>query len=216
MKSLFANPLLKLLTACIGVLFALQSFSQSPAGSASGSSSKEVPLQIIVVESPADAKDILDRLKRGDDFAVLAKEKSTDSTGDSGGYMGSMDPAMLRAELRDALTGVEPGHFTGIAHIPEGYAILKVLSPHQLTETENLSRNRQAEITALKAPGSIRYTPNVSGIGEAESAFFRYPKPPGWGQDLQQTCQTRNDSLANATKKMEDLSGAKEKEIMSI
>jgi tetratricopeptide (TPR) repeat protein len=207
MKSLFANPLLKLLTACIGVLFALQSFSQSPAGSASGSSSKEVPLQIIVVESPADAKDILDRLKRGDDFAVLAKEKSTDSTGDSGGYMGSMDPAMLRAELRDALTGVEPGHFTGIAHIPEGYAILKVLSPHQLTETENLSRNRQAEITALKAPGSIRYTPNVSGIGEAESAFFRYPKPPGWGQDLQQTCQTRNDSLANATKKMEDLLG---------
>src|ERR1017187_9759371 len=67
MKAPLSNPLIKLLAIGVGLLFALQSFSQSPAGNASGSSSKEVPLQIIVVNSAADAKEILDRLNRGAD-----------------------------------------------------------------------------------------------------------------------------------------------------
>src|SRR5689334_17448979 len=80
MKAPFSNPLIKLLAVGIGLLFALQSFSQSPAGNPSGSPPKEIPLQIIVVSNAADAKEILDRLIRGDDFAVLAKEKSSDPT----------------------------------------------------------------------------------------------------------------------------------------
>ena len=60
-------------------------------------------------------------------------------------------------------------------------------------------------LSALEAPGAIRYTPNVSGIGEAESALFKSAKPPGWGQDLNEICQTRKDTLANATRRMEDL-----------
>src|SRR5260221_10730352 len=108
MKAPLSNPPIKLLTVGIGLLFALQSFSQSPAGNASGSSSKEVPLQIIVVNSAADAKEILDRLIRGDDFAVLAKEKSSDPTADTGGYLGSMVPAMQGAELKNAFTESGP------------------------------------------------------------------------------------------------------------
>jgi hypothetical protein len=205
MKARRSNPLMKAIAIGIGSLIALHSFSQGPAGNTSGGPSQQVPLQIIVVNSAAEATEIHDRLTRGEDFAVLAKEKSTDPTADSGGYMGTMDPAMLRAELKNALSGVEPGHISGVAHIPEGYAILKVLSARQVAETESASRSRQAAISALSAPGSILYTPNVSGIGEAESAFFRASKPPGWDQDLLQACQTRKDTLANATKKMEDL-----------
>ncbi len=161
-----------------------------------------MPLRIIVVNTADQARDILERLKKGEDFAVLAKEKSTDATGDSGGYVGTVDPSTLRSELKDALAGVAAGQFSGIAHIPEGYAILKVLSPSAVTEMENSNRSRLAAISAV---GSIKYTPNVSGIGEAESALFRSTKPAGWDQDLRLICETRKQTLADATKRMEDV-----------
>jgi tetratricopeptide (TPR) repeat protein len=174
-------------------------FSQNPP---SGSAPKELSLRIIVVAEATQAQQILERLNRGEDFAVLAKEKSTDPTADSGGYMGTLDPSMLRPELKEALAGIAPGQISKIAHIPEGYAILKVLSPYAVAEMENASRGR---LSALSAIGGIKYTPNVSGIGEAESALFRSPKPPGWGQDLRQVCESRKETLASATKRMEDL-----------
>jgi tetratricopeptide (TPR) repeat protein len=158
-------------------------------------------LRIIVVSTADQAQQILERLKKGEDFAVLAKEKSTDPTADSGGYMGTMDPAMLRPEIKEALTGVGAGQFSPIAHIPEGYAILKVLPSSAVSEMENADRGRLAGLSAI---GNIKYTPNVSGIGEAESALFRSTKPAGWDQDLRLICETRKQTLANATKKMEE------------
>jgi tetratricopeptide (TPR) repeat protein len=170
--------------------------------SAHDSQSDQVSLRIIVVSTQEEAQRIADRLKNGEDFAVLAKEKSSDPTADSGGYMGTLDPSSLRTELKDALSGLSPGQTSPIVHIPEGYAILKVLSPYAAKEMENASHER---LSALSGVGAIKYTPNVSGIGEAESALFRSPKPEGWGQDLREVCESRKSTLANATKRMEDL-----------
>jgi tetratricopeptide (TPR) repeat protein len=161
-----------------------------------------VPLRIIVVNTANQARQILDQLIKGEDFAVLAKEKSTDPTADSGGYMGTVDPATLRSELKEALTGVGREQLSAIAHIPEGYAILKVLSSSDVRAMEEAAEARRAAIDAAK---HIKYTPNVSGIGEAESAFFGSTKPAGWDQDLRRICETRKQTLADATKRMEDL-----------
>lgn len=161
-----------------------------------------IPLRIIVVNSAAEAEQIVSRLKNGEDFAVLAKEKSTDPTADSGGYMGIIDPSMLRSELRNALSGVKAGGITPAVRISSGYAIVKVLSPNSVSEMESANRDRLA---ALSAIGSVKYTPNVSGIGEAESAIFRSPKPTGWAQDLRLICESRKQTYANAVKRMEDV-----------
>ena len=176
--------------------------SGQASSSAQGPQSNQVSLRIIVVSTPEEAQRIADQLKKGEDFAVLAKEKSSDPTADSGGYMGTLDPSTLRTELKDALSRLSPGQTSPIAHIPEGYAILKVLSPYAAKEMENASRDR---LSALSGVGAVKYTPNVSGIGEAESALFRSPKPEGWGQDLREVCESRKQTLANATKRMEDL-----------
>jgi len=175
----------------------LPSFSQNASSgntlaNAAGTESKELPLRIIVVSNASEAQQILQRLNQGEDFAVLAKEKSTDSTSDAGGYMGKLDPASLRPEISHALAGLTPGQITPAVQIPSGYAILKVVSEASISETESATRARRA---AVDATGSIRYTPNVSGIGEAESALFRSPKPPGWGQDLRQVCESRKETL---------------------
>src|ERR1041385_8076478 len=181
----------------LAVLMSANAFAQA------GSSVGQVPVRIIVVSSPTEAARILERLKHGDDFAVLAKEKSIDPTADSGGYMGAVNPSSLRPELRAALAGLQPGQLSSLIHIPEGYAIVKVISSNQVLEMEREVQQRKSILSALQAPGAIRYTPNVSGIGETESALFKSVKPPGWGQDLNEVCQTRKHTYANAVKQME-------------
>src|SRR5438874_13837994 len=99
-------------------------------------SNRSVAVRIIVLPDATQAQQVLDRLRHGDDFAVLAKEKSIDPTADSGGYMGNIDPSSLRSELQQALAGLQPGQISKVAYIPEGYAILKVLPPHQVAEME--------------------------------------------------------------------------------
>src|SRR5690349_5505098 len=161
-----------------------------------GAKPKEIALQVIVVNTSEQASRILARLKAGYDFASLAKEKSIDPTADSGGYMGRMDPASLRPELRDAIAGVEPGQISPVARIPSGYAILKVLPESKVAEIENAPK---ARLQALSAFGSVTKAPGISGFGDADDALLRFPKIQGWDRDSVVGCQMRTQSLAVAT-----------------
>jgi tetratricopeptide (TPR) repeat protein len=151
-----------------------------------------VALRIIVVNSAAEAQTILARLKQGEDFAALAKEKSIDATSVEGGDMGKVDPATLRSELRDALRGSAPGQITGIIKLPSGYSILKIQST---TESPGSKPAAPARIQPLAATGTIRYAPNVGGKAEADLAFRNFPKADGWNQDLRGMCEIRKKSL---------------------
>ena len=100
----------------------------SAAGRTQTQSSPTVGLRIIVVNSAGEAQQILEQLQGGADFATLARQKSIDSTAGDGGSMGKVDPATLRVELRDGLSGVQAGQISGVIKISSGYAILKVES----------------------------------------------------------------------------------------
>jgi tetratricopeptide (TPR) repeat protein len=171
-------------------------FAASPAQK----SSPTQDLQIIVVPSAAEAQQVLERLKTGEDFATLAKQRSIDPTADGGGYMGNVDPAGLRPELRNALTTLTAGKISGIIKIPSGYAILKVLP--EGTSAVGTNSNATPRLP-LAATGSIRYLPSVGGKGEADLALRYYPKPENWGQDLQALCSVRKKSLSSATEQLE-------------
>jgi tetratricopeptide (TPR) repeat protein len=174
-------------------VFSGSSLSQSTPALSAG-------LRIIVVGSADEAEQIVERLKKGEDFAALAKQKSTDSTAADGGYMGKVDPATLRPELREALTGIVPGQISGVIKLPTGYAIVKVLTPSDSEDVKNLS---PARILPLIASGTIRYAPNVGGKNEADLAFRSLPKPPGWSQDLRGLCDIRRKSLSTMIERLE-------------
>src|ERR1700674_393553 len=114
-----------MLAVAASFIFCLPLISQT---SSAGSSvpAGEITLRIIVVSSAEEAERILERLKQGQDFAVLARLKSIDSTADEGGLMGKIAPSLLRPELRDALQGIGPGQISPVVRVPLGYAILKV------------------------------------------------------------------------------------------
>jgi tetratricopeptide (TPR) repeat protein len=163
-------------------------------GFAGAPSEDTIPVGLIVVDSQPEAERILEQLKNGEDFATLARQKSVDATSVDGGFMGDVDPKLLRAELRDSLRGLEPGKLSGIVRIPSGYAILKVLPPSAAAGTDAAKNSR---MSAVNASGSIVYMPDVAGFTEAALALPQLAaKSPDWGQDLQAVCEGHNQSYS--------------------
>jgi hypothetical protein len=161
-----------------------------------------VPVRLIVLNSAEDAQAVLDRLKAGDDFGVLAREKSVDATSTDGGFLGKIDPTSLRAELRDTLRGVQPGQFSKIVKIPSGYAVLQVLTETEAADLGSADRALQA---AIGAEGSVRIAPLVGGQDEALSLLVQRTLPESWGQDLHTVCEDYRQSPSTLLKQLDAL-----------
>src|SRR5579883_1903704 len=83
-------------------------------------------------EAQTKIKDIADRLKRGEDFGMIAQNYSEDpDSAPNGGDMGFIPQSNLEKaspELRHLVDSLEPGQFSAPIHTPDGYRILKVIT----------------------------------------------------------------------------------------
>jgi tetratricopeptide (TPR) repeat protein len=165
--------------------------------SESPSASDEVTLRIVVVSSAEAAQLVADRLHNGEDFSMLAKQESIDATSDEGGLMGKVNLSMLRPELRDALRGVKVGQISPVVRVPLGFAVLIVVK-----EGENAPSPPASP--AVAATGSVKYTFNLGGLGEAELGLSKFDKPAGWEQDLRKICEVRKQSIAAEKQSLQD------------
>jgi tetratricopeptide (TPR) repeat protein len=161
-------------------------------------------LQVIVVDSPGKAQQILDRLKRGEDFAGIAKSDSIDPSATQGGYLELVDPRTLRPELREALKGLRPGQTTKVIAVPSGYVILKLLPEMQPGVAQGMGPG-QGRNLPLAGQGAVRYPADVAGQVLADMLFQKFPKPPNWEQDLQGICEIRKRSLAAGIARLAEL-----------
>ncbi|HML18206.1 MAG TPA: peptidylprolyl isomerase [Bryobacteraceae bacterium] len=75
---------------------------------------------------------LYNRLRQGEDFAMLAQNYSEDSnSSQNGGDLGFIPESALEkanVDLRKAVMSLRPGEITGVLHTAEGYRILKVIS----------------------------------------------------------------------------------------
>jgi len=76
------------------------------------SGQQETQVRHILVKDKTTAMAVVKALKNGTDFAKLAKEKSTDSTGKNGGDLGFVLAGELPKELDDVVLGLKPGAFS--------------------------------------------------------------------------------------------------------
>jgi cytochrome oxidase Cu insertion factor (SCO1/SenC/PrrC family)/tetratricopeptide (TPR) repeat protein len=150
-------------------------------------------VQVIVVGSDAQARQVLARLQHGEDFGAVAREVSIDPSAGQGGLLGYLPPEALRPELRDVATSLKPGQISGIVRLPSSCAIVKLLPPSEAAMGEGMGVSRNL---ALAARGALRYPPDVAGQVIADLAFRSFPKPAGWEQDLQGICRIRRESLS--------------------
>jgi hypothetical protein len=165
-------------------------------------SSSAVGLRIIVVSSIEQAQQILDQIKKGADFAALAKEKSIDPTAENGGSVSNADLGRLGSKLRQALDGVKPGDTTGIVQVALGYAILKIEPAATAAAGQGMSPT-----VALPLPGLavLRYPPDSSGAVAVETTLRQMPKPAGWDRNLKSICEIRTQGISIAMDRLEHL-----------
>jgi len=164
------------------------------------SSSDEVTLRVVVVDSAEKAQRMLTRLHAGENFITLAQAESIDPTAAAGGLLGRLALSTLPPVLRDALVGIAPGQLSPVVQIPTGFAILKVVDD---TDPANRSMNAATPAT-LATEASVKYVIDVSGLLEAEAVLQAFPKPADWNQDPQTICQMRRKSLASSQASLEN------------
>ena len=86
---------------------------------------QEVRARHILVGSEDEAKQIAERLKKGEDFAALAKEKSKDTTA-VGGDLGFFIRGRMIKEFEDAAYALEVGEISEPVQTQFGWHIIKV------------------------------------------------------------------------------------------
>jgi hypothetical protein len=74
-----------------------------------------------------EARQIVDLLDEGADFAELARLRSADESASSGGDMGYLHAGMLGAAVEQALNELRPGDHTGPVQVLEGVALLQLV-----------------------------------------------------------------------------------------
>ena len=83
---------------------------------------QEMHVRHILVETEAEAKEIAERLNKGEDFAAVAKEKSKDPGGD----LGFVGPGEMLKPAEDAAFALEVGQISGPVQTQFGWHIFKV------------------------------------------------------------------------------------------
>lgn len=80
----------------------------------------------ILVDTQEQAKEILQKLKEGADFAQLAKQYSKDPSKERGGDIGYFSRGQLIPEFEDACFGLEVGEISDVVKTQFGYHIIKL------------------------------------------------------------------------------------------
>lgn len=87
---------------------------------------EKVKASHILVDTEKEAKNILKELKKGTDFAILAKEKSKCPSKEQGGDLGFFNRGRMAKEFEDAAFSLEPGKISDVVKTQFGYHIIKV------------------------------------------------------------------------------------------
>jgi len=86
---------------------------------------QEVHAKHILVDTEEEAKEVAERLKKGEDFATLAEEKSKD-TNAKGGDLGFFSRGQMPTPVEETAFALEVGQISDPVQTPFGWHIIKV------------------------------------------------------------------------------------------
>ena len=111
----------------------------------------------ILVESEAEAKRLIEELKKGADFAKLAEEKSTGPSKSKGGDLGYFGKGEMVPEFADAAFALKPGEITETpVQTQFGWHVIKV-EDRKAAETPGFEESREELKTELTREAGAAY-----------------------------------------------------------
>ncbi len=87
----------------------------------------EIRCAHILVEKESQAKEILEKAKKGESFAKLAEQYSLDGSKKRGGDLGTFGRGMMVKPFEDAAFALQKGEISGLVKTQFGYHIIKRL-----------------------------------------------------------------------------------------
>jgi len=113
---------------------------------------QEVHARHVLVETEAEAKEIAERLKKGEDFATVAKEKSKDPAAE-GGDLGFFARGQMVKPFEDAAFALDVGAISDPVQSPFGWHIIKVEEKRDqpLPTFDQVKEGIMAQLVQLKA-----------------------------------------------------------------
>lgn len=88
------------------------------------------------------AKETLEKLRSGQNFEVLAEQRSEDSNFSHGGLLGTFKTGETSKELEDAVRNIEPGQYSEVVRTKAGVHILKLIS-RKVTADPNFEKQKE-------------------------------------------------------------------------
>ncbi|WP_421507878.1 peptidylprolyl isomerase [Erwinia rhapontici] len=153
---------------------------------------------IIQTKTEAEAQSVLDALKKGGDFAALAKEKSSDPiSARNGGDMGWLEPATTPDELTNASLK-EKGQLSGVISSSVGFIVARLddIQPEKIKALAEVHDDIAAKVKQEKAVDayyklqqkvsdaasndneSLASAEQVSGVKAVETGWFGHDSLP--------------------------------------
>jgi peptidyl-prolyl cis-trans isomerase C len=147
---------------------------------------EEVHARHILVESEDEAKQIVEQLKTGADFAALAKEKSKDPGAADGGDLGYFTKDQMVPEFADVAFKMYPGQLSNPVKTQFGWHVIKLEDKRQKAVPElnvireqidnYLMRRAQSEYVA-----KLRQTAKIERLDRPQTPPGM---PPGMGMSF--------------------------------
>jgi peptidyl-prolyl cis-trans isomerase SurA len=86
------------------------------------------------------AQRLIEQLKKGSDFAEIARQFSQSSTASNGGALGWVSPGDLPPEIATAVQGLQPDTVAGPVRSEGGFHIMKLLDQRQVGQNSGQTR----------------------------------------------------------------------------
>lgn len=110
----------------------------------------------ILVKTEEEAKEIIDSLKNGADFAKLAKEKSTDTaSGANGGELGWFGKGEMVSEFEEAAYALELNTISEPIKSSYGYHIIEITEKEEKKSLEEMKDQLAYEVKVSKITNDI-------------------------------------------------------------
>jgi peptidyl-prolyl cis-trans isomerase C len=118
---------------------------------------EEIHARHILVATEAEAKEVEERLKKGEDFATLAKEKSKDPSAE-GGDLGFFSRGQMLKPFEDAAFALKEGEISEPVQTQFGWHIIKVEEKRTrpLPTFDQVKDQIISQLTAQKAKETIK------------------------------------------------------------